>query len=192
MNTDYIPNLTHPSGQVLTTADWTAAGVNIATCDLSALLIKPGIKYLSQLKNLKQYWHWPGQLLLNTSDLLRNKAGMIQIRSLFDGRILKFTEEEIAALIQHLKSDDIAEDNFKENNAPSEDALKGVIYTSENTTFSIQDKKNELDFLMLDQNCACPACQAKLTRAYFHHLYVHTPLLCHRWLIIHNQWITHH
>jgi queuine/archaeosine tRNA-ribosyltransferase len=194
MNTDFIPNLTHASGQVLTIADWTAAGVHIATCDLSALLVKPGIKCLNDLNNLKQYWDWPGQLLLNRSDLTPNKTGMIQIRSAFDGRILKFTEEEISALIQHLKPDYLAPDDFKENNAPSEDALKGVIYTSKNTennTFSIQDKKNTLDFSVLDENCACPGCKAKLTRAYFHHLYAHTPLLCHRWLIIHNQWMTH-
>ncbi len=189
MNTNYIPNLTSPAGQVLTIADWTAAGVTIASCDLSALLVKPGILILKQLNNLKQYWHWPGQLLLNTSDLSPNHSGMIQIRSAFDGRKLNFTQEEISDLIKQLKPDCLPA--FKINNQPAEDALKGKIYTENKHAFSIQDNCYNQDFSLLDSTCECPACQAQLTRAYFHHLDTQTPLLCHRWLIMHNQWMTH-
>ncbi|MDX2346037.1 MAG: hypothetical protein QNK11_04115 [Legionella sp.] len=195
MNKNYMPSLTHPSGQVLTAADWTAAGVHTASCDLAALLVKPGIKFLKNLDNIKQYWNWPDKLLLNTAGLLPNKSGMIQIRSAFDGRKLNFTVEEITALIQQLKPD--SDNSFKVNNAPSEDALNGVVYTSAPAdkprgVGSIQDISNTQNFSVLDQNCGCPACKADLTRAYFHHLYVHTPLLCHRWLVMHNQWMTHH
>ncbi len=43
-----------------------------------------------------------------------------------------------------------------------------------------------MNFNVLDPNCSCPTCTQKLTRAYLHHLLQHTPLLCQRFLILHN------
>ena len=208
MNTDYIPNLTDPAGQVLTTADWAEAGVHIASCDLAALLVKPGIATLSKLSALNHYWSWPGELLLNLSSLPLSRQGIFQVRSTFDGRTLRFTQEDILKHIEQLNPDYLAcsdelkplisqhfknyQHEFKINNQPSEDALNGIIYTHNKTQFNIQENIYTADFFMLDSSCKCPACAAALTRAYFHHLYVHTPLLCQRWLIMHNQWITHH
>ncbi|MCH9717512.1 MAG: hypothetical protein K0U24_00200 [Gammaproteobacteria bacterium] len=208
MNTDYLPNLTDPAGQVLTTADWAETGVHIASCDLAALLVKPGITTLSKLSTLKHYWSWPGEILLNLSSLPLNKQGVFQVHSTFDGRTLRFTQEDILKLIEQLKPDYLTcSDEFKPliskhfqnyqhdlkvNNQPSEDALNGIIYTHNNIRFNIQKDTCTNDFWVLGSSCKCPACAAELTRAYFHHLYVHTPLLCQRWLIMHNQWITHH
>ncbi|MDF1677361.1 MAG: hypothetical protein P1U32_01540 [Legionellaceae bacterium] len=207
MNILYIPSLTHPSGQVLTTADWTAAHVDIVAVELASLLIRPGIEYLKQLKDLKAYWHWHGKMLLNLTSLTANKKGIFQVRSPFDGQILCFEKLTLLQLVETLKPDYITfssdlmptdevllqkkAHDLHENNAPSEDALNGIIYTSDEP-FNLQDKAYTNDFSVLDATCACPACKEKLTRAYFQHLYQHTPLLCHRWLIMHNQWLTHH
>ncbi len=206
MNTDYVPSLTHASGQVLTVADWTASGVHTASCDLAVLLVKPGITTLMQLNNLKQYWHWPGKLLLNLTSLPQNKHGQCQIRSPLDGRMLTFSKEEILNLVEHLNPDYINLPSYlyplaseqlqnqthqlHENNQPAEDALNGLIYTRKNT-FSICSDHHTKDFALLDDTCTCPACNAGFTRAYFYHLYQHTPLLCHRWLIMHNLSIIH-
>ncbi|MDF1646895.1 MAG: hypothetical protein P1U61_07970 [Legionellaceae bacterium] len=206
MNTHYIPSLTTTAGQVLTVADWTAAGVHTASCELTALLVKPGITTLRQLSSLKQYWDWPGKLLLNLSSIVFNTQGQCNIRSPFDGSTLKFSEEEILNLVEHLDPDytifssffmslkskhfESNAHDFKVNNQPSEDALEGVIYTT-NKPFSICNASYTYDFSSLDDACQCPACKAGFTRAYFHHLYVHTPLLCHRWLVMHNQWMVH-
>ena len=193
MNINYIPNLTHPSGQVLTTADWALAGVSIACCDLKVLLIKPGIVVLKQLKHLKQYWAWTGQLILNTNDLLIQTSDRLELRSPFDGRTFVFKKQEIEALIEQLQPDVLMSSTlpYKENNIPSMDALNGVIYCGQNQLLHIQDAQYRFDFRVLDENCKCNACIENLTRAYFNHLYQHTPLLCHRWLIIHNQWMVH-
>ncbi|HAF87593.1 MAG: hypothetical protein CMF38_01450 [Legionellaceae bacterium] len=39
---------------------------------------------------------------------------------------------------------------------------------------------------LLLQDCTCATCTLHLTQAYFHHLYLHTPLLAKRYLAIHN------
>lgn len=185
----HIPSLTHPAGQVLTTDNWLAVNVHTASCDLAALLVKPGIDVLKKLNNLKDYWNWPGSLVLSLKSLKKNAAGAYRIRSPYDGQRLTFTEEEITSLIAHLAPDDIDEDSTKYliNNQPAEDALLGKIYTKEGV-FAIQEPKEEKNFIKLDETCTCPACKAGFTRAYFHHLYQHTPLLCHRWLVMHNIW----
>ncbi|MCH9756210.1 MAG: hypothetical protein K0U37_03320 [Gammaproteobacteria bacterium] len=196
MNTHYIPSLTCAAGQVLTVADWASVGVNIASCDLASLLIKPGLKTLEQLNHLKAYWDWPGELLLDLSSLSFDSFDKCSIRSPFDGRTICFTKEAILNLVEHLNPDykSLSFQNnthtLRMNNKPSEDALKGFIYTK-NTTFSICDETQAKHFEVLDSSCACSACKAGFTRAYFHHLYLHTPLLCHRWLIMHNQWMIH-
>ncbi len=201
MNTDYIPSLTHPSGQVLTIENWLAARVDIVSCDLAALLLKPGVDVLKNLKNLKQYWSWPGKILLNLSNLSLNAKKQCRIRSVFDGRILSFSKAEIIMLVTALKPDYItASKDFeelegkahalKENNQPAEDALEGIIYTK-TAQFFLRDKQYEKAFISLEERCKCSTCKAGLTRAYLHHLYQHTPLLCQRFLVMHNLWVIH-
>jgi len=206
----FIPSLTHETGAVLTVSDWASIDVKLASCDLSDLLLKPGIEVLKQINNLKTYWHWPGELVLNARTLLNNVAEQCVIRSKYDGKILTFTYEQILSLIQHLSPDYVAlpaylvslteqaypdilmkSVEYDENNKSGTDALQGLIYTSSNQNMlCITDKKYAMDFSVMDESCACPACADGFTRAYFHHLYVHTPLLCQRWLVMHNQWMT--
>lgn len=74
---------------------------------------------------------------------------------------------------------------FLESDRPAFDACKGLVYT-ENGVVSITDREFEYLFEPLDSICICPTCEQKLTAAYLHHLFEHTPLLCQRLLIQHN------
>lgn len=205
-----IPSLTHEAGAVLTVSDWVSIDVKLVACDLSDLLLKPGIAVLNQLDSLKTYWDWPGNLVLNALSLPNHSSGQCVMRSKYDGSILRFTYEEILDLIRHLSPEYVALPayllplatqaypdillkciEYRGCDKPGQDALEGLMYSSnKDCTFLITDKKYAMDFSLLDSACACPACEEGLTRAYFHHLYTHTPLLCQRWLVMHNQWMT--
>lgn len=213
----FIPSLTSEAGGALTVSDWLSIEVTRASCDLSNLLVKPGMAVLKQLDNLKAYWDWPGELVLNALLLPTNTSGQCVIRSHYDGRILRFTHTEILELIRQLNADYIAlpsyflplvtqefpemlsklvendEEFYRNGDKPGQDALQGIMYTScEKEHDCITDKTHALSFVPIDEQCACPACADGFTRAYFYHLYVHTPLLCQRWLVMHNQWMMRH
>ncbi len=72
-----------------------------------------------------------------------------------------------------------------ESNRPADDAYTGHLYSKEGT-LAITDAKYATQFIAIDEQCTCAVCDQKLTRAYLHHLYQHTPLLCQRFLIQHN------
>lgn len=75
---------------------------------------------------------------------------------------------------------------------PAQDALQGVVY-DEKAVLSLHDSSYALDFELLEAHCSCPTCQQSLTRAYLHHLLQSTPLLCQRFLMMHNVfWIKSH
>jgi queuine tRNA-ribosyltransferase len=77
--------------------------------------------------------------------------------------------------------------NFLESDEPSRMGMQGFAYEMGN----IIDLKGEgyaSDFELLGEQCLCPTCSAHLTKAYLHHLFLHTPLLCQRFLIQHNAW----
>lgn len=75
---------------------------------------------------------------------------------------------------------------FIESNKPANDALHGQLYDN-NTIIQIQDEAHCMTFDTIQPGCSCPTCQQQLTRAYLHHLFIHTPLLCQRFLVQHNQ-----
>jgi|TARA_R110002126_G_scaffold1177_4_gene7034 queuine tRNA-ribosyltransferase len=205
-----VPSLTDEAGKVLTVSDWLSIGVTLASCDLSDLLLKPGLAVLQQLDNLAAYWDWPGELVLNALFIPNNAQGQCVIRSKYDGRILRFSYDEILLLIQQLNPEHVAlpayllplaaqaypdiilkcvKYDLEHVNKPGQDALKGLMYASgDELDYLITDTKYAMDFSILDKACVCPACSDGFTRAYFHHLYVHTPLLCQRWLVMHNQY----
>ena len=68
---------------------------------------------------------------------------------------------------------------------PARDACHGSIYHDEGV-MSLKSDLYRMDFNVIDEKCHCPTCEQKLTRAYLHHLFEHTPLLCQRFLIQHN------
>jgi queuine tRNA-ribosyltransferase len=75
--------------------------------------------------------------------------------------------------------------DFVESNKPANDGYHGRVYCSQGV-FSIQQKALEMQFAAIDEHCDCPTCRQHFTRAYLHHLFDHTPLLCQRYLIQHN------
>ncbi|MDP3561026.1 MAG: queuine tRNA-ribosyltransferase [Legionellaceae bacterium] len=90
--------------------------------------------------------------------------------------------------LQHLSTSGV---DLIESNRPAQDALDGFIYHPEQSFF-IMDEAQRMTFDVIDVGCACPVCNQKLTRAYLHHLYQQTPLLCQRLLIQHNVFYTCH
>jgi queuine tRNA-ribosyltransferase len=83
--------------------------------------------------------------------------------------------------IQHLEKNV----EFIETDEPARAALQGKIYSQAGEE-DLTDAKMEFQFEPLDKHCVCPTCGEGFTRAYLHHLYKHTPLLCYRMLIQHN------
>lgn len=68
---------------------------------------------------------------------------------------------------------------------PAADAYNGLVYFQRDT-IDLKDKAYAMDFNLISSDCQCPTCTQKFTRAYLHHLFEHTPLLCQRLLIQHN------
>lgn len=73
-----------------------------------------------------------------------------------------------------------------ESDKPAEDALKGLVHDGQ-AIFSIEEASMATSFIALSAQCSCPTCSLGLTRAYLHHLYRQTPLLCYRFLMQHNH-----
>ncbi|WP_019218200.1 tRNA-guanine transglycosylase [Legionella tunisiensis] len=71
-----------------------------------------------------------------------------------------------------------------ESDKPARDAMRGRVYSQEGV-IDILDSRQAEDYRPI-ANCSCPTCQQLFTRAYLHHLIMHTPLLCQRFLIQHN------
>lgn len=78
-----------------------------------------------------------------------------------------------------------APDTLVVSNAAVSDACKGFFYTAD-AKIALLDTRCREDFQALAEGCRCETCQQGATRAYLHHLYQHTPLLCHRLIAIHN------
>jgi queuine tRNA-ribosyltransferase len=74
---------------------------------------------------------------------------------------------------------------FIESDEPASLAMQGQVYSREGV-INLIDVETELDFSLIDSECLCPTCTRRLTKAYLHHLFLHTPLLCQRFLIQHN------
>lgn len=86
------------------------------------------------------------------------------------------------ALIEVLRTKGIS---LIETDEPAKDALHGQVY-SRTGNIDLMNSNTELQFEPIDPDCTCPSCSQKFTKAYFHHLLQHTPLLCQRLLIQHN------
>lgn len=76
---------------------------------------------------------------------------------------------------------------YIESDLPCELAYSAVVY-AEDGVLDLKDGTHALAFADLSEQCQCATCTAKLTRAYLHHLYAHTPLLAQRFLIHHNAY----
>lgn len=78
---------------------------------------------------------------------------------------------------------------YIESDSPAKDAIQGIVYHQKGEVV-LTNPDSELQMETIDSQCSCPTCAQKLTKAYLHHLLIHTPLLCHRFLIQHNvYWV---
>lgn len=75
--------------------------------------------------------------------------------------------------------------DWVESDSPSQKAFSATVYTQEGE-ISLAQRTFDMQFEVIEQHCACPTCEQKLTKAYLHHLFHHTPLLCQRFLVQHN------
>ncbi len=198
----YVPLLSTEAGRCLTMANWKEAGVTTLSCNLTALLMKPGFEFLRQCPDLATYLGWQGDIILNARMPEADKDGRYTLRSEYDGSKYQFALDEIYALIAHLKpamvmlpkelakapegvSQVEPDEHYLLSDKPAGDACAGIVYTQQGIV-DIRDDEQRLNFSVIDERCACPTCEQKLTRAYLHHLLAHTPLLCQRFLIQHN------
>ena len=267
-NINFIPVLTSEAGSCLTGENWEEIGIHTGSYHLQALLMKPGLSLLHEIKDLATYVGWQQTIVLNASLLNRNKEGDYTLRSQYDGSRTQYTIEQILALIAHLKPNMVLlpqgvqrydknawqllpdtilpffsseegpientdrlygiyfiydkeketlsdlltlMDRYKdrpcyvagdlslsaisvlanagvryiESDRPVLDAYKGLVY-DQTQAFSLEDEAQGLQFDVIDTTCQCPTCTQGFTRAYLHHLFEHTPLLCQRLLIQHN------
>ncbi|HVT62347.1 MAG TPA: hypothetical protein VHD33_02520 [Legionellaceae bacterium] len=70
-------------------------------------------------------------------------------------------------------------------NQPAQDAYQGIVYLKTGPDMITQAVfANQFETLI--DNCTCPICMQGFTKAYLHHLFQNTPLLCQRLLIMHN------
>lgn len=72
-----------------------------------------------------------------------------------------------------------------ESDAPAAMAMRGMVF-SEQGVLQLTEDIHAMQFEPVDTSCGCLTCSQQLTKAYLHHLYLHTPLLCQRFLIQHN------
>ena len=79
----------------------------------------------------------------------------------------------------------MSEGVFVETDNPASDACSGTVYLEEEN-LSIEEPEFGMQFQPIDSTCHCPTCRQLFTRAYLHHLFTETPLLCQRLLIQHN------
>lgn len=75
---------------------------------------------------------------------------------------------------------------YLETDAPAASAYNGVVTDEHGLPLDLKDTAAAHQFEVINPNCTCLTCEQKLTKAYLHHLYHHTPLLCQRFLIQHN------
>lgn len=74
---------------------------------------------------------------------------------------------------------------YLESDRPASDAFEGVLYHEEGLIF-ITAPSEARNFDPIHKQCPCATCRQGFSRAYLHHLFNHTPLLCQRLLIQHN------
>lgn len=119
------------------------------------------------------YFHWNNALSKDTfleqlkkwSHLPRYVAGHLSLE-----------------FMAHLKDEGI---EFLESNEPAAAGMHGKVF-SQKGIVDLTEDSTAMQFETIDSECTCPTCSQQLTKAYLHHLFLHTPLLCQRFLIQHN------
>lgn len=103
----FIPVATSWAGRTLTWKNWGDCGVRTLTFELDALLIKPGTDILNNFPSLQHYTGWSGKHVLNANSSGKHSNGFLQVKSNFDGTVLKIPYDALCELIVHLGPDDV-------------------------------------------------------------------------------------
>lgn len=74
---------------------------------------------------------------------------------------------------------------YIESDEPAKIGMAGKVYTHDGE-LNLTDLNRAMQFETIEADCKCPTCTQQFTRAYLHHLFLNTPLLCQRFLIQHN------
>lgn len=210
MTLHYVPYITTAAAACLTQDNWHELNIQYAICSLEHILVKPGLAFWQNGISLKTYLAWDKTLFLDVSGLDLHKD--VVIKSPYDGARIKINLDQLWTLVEQLQPDtvllpagisapnipssvithtengirfDFLGQSFFASDCPAQDAMQGIIYHKDGH-YSLQDAKYAMDFELLDETCLCPSCQQSFTRAYLHHLLQSTPLLCQRFLLMHN------
>ena len=199
-----ILNVSALSGNILTKKNLQDSNIELVSLDLAFLLVRPGYDFLLSLEEVSTYLQWQNFILSATSFVL-DKNNNYTIKSVLDGKVYKYSYKELEALILKLKPEILvwpfslseeARKLFNQNNIkivteelacnkPIEDAMRGLFYEGSDI-YSVLDENFTADLSLLANSCACMTCQQNFTRAYFVHLFQAVPMLCWRYLAIHN------
>lgn len=102
----FIPVITTAAGMVLTAQNIEDSKIQMVSCRLSDLLIKPGPDVLKKFDGLKQWIGWGKKVVLSCTSLPKmSKDRVYKFRSAFDGSLHQYTPEELCDVIQTLKPD---------------------------------------------------------------------------------------
>lgn len=184
----FVPILNTVAGLTLTPHQWQSTGSIYYAFDVLELMKRPGVIAMK----LKA----PGPIVLDGRHLTFNAKKQIIYRKV-DGARGTIDEQEFIDWLMALgaiawlgPSVDFNTplELFQEipiSDKPAKDGYHGIFYT-EQASFDIQAAQFERDMNLLDSHCSCETCSQGFTRAYFHHLFTHTPLLAQRMLIAHN------
>lgn len=102
-----VPVLTSRAGSCLTFANWQAAGISLVSVYLTDLLMKPGYAFLDRLASIKDYYQWPGHIVLNATLPPANHEDSYTLRSRYDGSKITIHRSKLIALINQLQPDTV-------------------------------------------------------------------------------------
>ncbi len=73
--TVFVPIVSSLAGGCLTAENWQRCGVQVVSCRLTDLLLKPGLDVLNKLPNLASYFGQPSAVLLNATMPKQDRHG---------------------------------------------------------------------------------------------------------------------
>ena len=211
MNQALIPYLSTSAGACLTHDNWHELGIKIIAYDFQELVMKPGLDELKTWESIHQFLAWEGDIFLDARGLSFDNEGLCEIKSVYDGSVSRLRESDFWVIIHDLKPNVVLvpagltcpqafdtiliwehlASGYLLTNQPAQDGFEGLVYSIEQgqqCNISLLDSSMSHDFKLINPNCSCPTCSQGLTRAYLHYLFQSTPLLCQRYLIMHNVW----
>lgn len=184
----FVPILNSEAGLTLTPQQWQSTGSTHYAFNVSELLKRPGLVAMTLQA--------PGPFILDIRGLELNAKKQLVYRKI-DGAKQTVESADFTDWLMSLGALGWVGDASRWNislpyftaypvsDLPASDAYQGIFYTQLGSC-EILESRFEKDLGLLDEQCRCQTCSQGFTRAYFHHLLQHTPLLAQRMMIEHN------